>query len=100
MSPRVRPRFAEQAKLNVDFSRVVAPISGRVGAALITTGNLVDPSALLTTMVSLDPIHVLFEGDERTFLRYQEQTRDGARPSARGDGNPVRVGLTNDASSA
>lgn len=87
---------AEQARLNVDFSRVTAPISGRVGAAMITTGNLVDPSALLTTMVSLDPIHVYFEGDERTFLRYQELIRDGARPSARSGGNPVRVGLTSE----
>lgn len=87
---------AAQARLNVDFSRVTAPIDGRVGAAQITVGNLVDPSAVLTSMVSLDPIYVVFEGDERTFLRYQDQIRAGARPSARGDGNPVRVGLTNE----
>ena len=54
---------AAQARLNVDFTRVTAPISGRVSAAMITTGNLVDPSALLTTMVSLDPIQVYFEGE-------------------------------------
>ena len=87
---------AAQARLNVDFSRVTAPIDGRVGAAEITVGNLVDPTAVLTSMVSLDPIYVVFEGDERTFLRYQDQIRAGARPSARGDGNPVRVGLTNE----
>jgi multidrug efflux system membrane fusion protein len=79
---------AAQARLNVDFTRVTAPISGRVGAAMITTGNLVDPSALLTTMVSLDPIQVYFEGDERTFLR------------TRGEGNaigrPVRIGLADE----
>ncbi len=87
---------AAQARLNVDFSRVTAPIDGRVGAAEITAGNLVDPSAVLTRMVSLDPIYVVFEGDERTFLRYQDRIRSGARPSARGDGNPVRVGLTDE----
>lgn len=87
---------AEQSRLSVDFTRVTAPISGRVGAALITAGNLVDPSALLTTMVSLDPIYVYFEGDERTFLRYQGMVRSGDRPSARDGANPVRVGLTNE----
>lgn len=86
----------DQARLNMDFTRVTAPISGRVGAAMITEGNLVDPSAMLTTLVSLDPIYVYFEGDERTFLRYQDLIREGDRPSARDGGNPVRVGLTNE----
>lgn len=86
----------EQARLNVDFTRVTAPISGRVGAALITEGNLVDPSAMLTTLVSLDPIYVYFEGDERTYLRYQALIRDGERPSTSHGNNPVRVGLTNE----
>ena len=88
----------DQARLNMDFTRVTAPISGRVGAAMITEGNLVDPSAMLTTLVSLDPIYVYFEGDERTFLRYQDLIREGDRPSARDGGNPVRVGLTNETS--
>lgn len=86
---------AAQARLNVDFTRVTAPISGRVGAAMITTGNLVDPSALLTTMVSLDPIQVYFEGDERTFLRYQGQIRAGTGGQT-ADGSPVRIGLADE----
>ena len=86
----------DQARLNMDFTKVTAPISGRVGAAMITEGNLVDPSSMLTTLVSLDPIYVWFEGDERTFLRYQGLIRGGERPSAREGGNPVRVGLTNE----
>lgn len=85
-----------QARLNVEFTKVSAPIAGRVGAAMITTGNLVDPSAVLTNMVSLDPIYVVFEGDERTFLRYQDLIRNGDRQSARAGGNPVRVGLANE----
>lgn len=87
---------AAQARLNLEFTKITAPIDGRVGAAMITLGNLVDPSAVLTTMVSLDPIHVWFDGDERTFLRYQDLIRGGERPSARGGGNPVRVGLSNE----
>ncbi len=79
---------AAQARLNVDFTRVTAPISGRVGAAMITSGNLVDPSALLTTMVSLDPIQVYFEGDERTFLR--------TRGEGKAIGRPVRIGLADE----
>lgn len=86
---------AAQARLNVDFTRVTSPISGRVGAAMITTGNLVDPSALLTTMVSLDPIQVYFEGDERTFLRYQGQIRAGTGDQTAG-GSPVRIGLADE----
>lgn len=85
-----------QARLNVEFTRITAPVAGRVGAAMITTGNLVDPSSVLTNLVSLDPIYVVFEGDERTFLRYQELIRNGDRPSARAGGNPVRVGLANE----
>ena len=54
------------------------------------------PGKVLTNLVSLDPIHVVFEGDERTFLRYQELIRKGDRPSARAGGNPVRVGLANE----
>lgn len=79
---------AAQARLNVDFTRVTAPISGRVGAAMITSGNLVDPSALLTTMVSIDPIQVYFEGDERTFLRHQGEGSV--------IGRAVRIGLANE----
>jgi multidrug efflux system membrane fusion protein len=88
---------AAQAKLNIEFTRVTAPIDGRVGAVLINVGNLVDPTAVLTTMVSLDPIYVEFEGDERTYLRYQGLARSGDRPSSRDARNPVRVGLANDA---
>jgi membrane fusion protein, multidrug efflux system len=59
---------------------VRAPISGRAGRALVTAGNLAQADAtLLTTIVSLDPVHVYFEGDERTYLRYQAMERNGER---------------------
>ncbi len=60
-----------QAKLNVDFAYVKAPISGRVGRAEITVGNLVQvetAAPLLTTIVSSDGIYADFDVDEHTYL--------------------------------
>lgn len=86
-----------QAALNVEFSRIEAPISGRIGAAMIKPGNLLQSGqSLLTTLVSIDPVYVAFEGDEQVYLRYQNLARDGLRPSSRDARNPVKVGLSND----
>ena len=67
------------AELNLEFTRVVAPITGRVGRAEITEGNLVESGAAqvkpLTTLVSLDPIYVYFDVDEQTYLKYARVTR-------------------------
>jgi multidrug efflux system membrane fusion protein len=88
------------ARLNLEWTRVRAPISGRVGRAEVTEGNLVEagpPSgAVLTTVVSLDPIYVYFEGDEQTYLKYAMMARAGDRPSSRDKRNPVYVGLANE----
>src|SRR5260370_1182543 len=62
------------AELNLEFTRVKAPITGRVGRAEITEGNLVEGGAgqikPLTSLVSLDPIYVYFDVDEQTYLKY------------------------------
>jgi multidrug efflux system membrane fusion protein len=82
------------ARLNLQFTEVRAPISGRAGRALITTGNLAQAdSTLLTTLVSLDPVQVYFDSDEQTYLRYNELARKGERDASH---NPVRVGLANE----
>jgi len=82
------------AKLDLAFTEVRAPISGRAGRALATEGNLAQADAtLLTTVVSLDPVHVHFEADEQSFLRYSALAREGERARS---GNPVRVGLANE----
>lgn len=82
------------AQLNLDWTIVRAPISGRVGRAEITTGNVVQsgpPSpALLTTIVSLDPIYVYFDADEQAYLKYM------AAPSAGPKGRVVMIGLANE----
>ncbi len=87
----------EQADLTLSFTRITSPIAGRVGAALIKPGNLLAPDAsLLTTVVTLDPVHVSFEGDERAYLRYQAMIRNGEWSSPRTAATPVEVGLASD----
>lgn len=83
------------AKLNLDWTTVRAPISGRVGRAEITAGNLVQGGSqggsLLTTIVSLDPIYVYFDSDEQAYLKYiAGAKRQGTRSRS------VEVGLANE----
>src|SRR4051812_16929614 len=81
------------ARLNLEWTVVRAPISGRVGRADITAGNLVQsgPSpTLLTTIVSLDPIYVYFDTDESAYLKYM-----GAQ-AAGPNGREVLIGLANE----
>src|SRR5436853_3255769 len=83
----------DAAALNLDFTRLTAPISGRIGRALVTSGNFVtNGQTLLTTLVSLDPIYVSFDGDEKVYLKYTKLSRDGAH----GGRNPVQVGLADE----
>jgi RND family efflux transporter MFP subunit len=90
----------DSAKLNLEFTRITAPISGRVSKAVVTAGNLVtggsNAATLLTTVVSLDPMYVTFEGDEQIYLKYNELSRRGERSSSRDVANPVLMGLANE----
>ena len=87
----------QQSALNVEFTRIRAPIAGYVSSAAVRPGNLVSAgSTLLTTLVSIDPVYVEFEGDERMYLKYQDMSRSGERRSSRDARNPVRVGLANE----
>lgn len=69
----------EVARLNLDYTQITSPINGRIGRAQITAGNLVSGGAnattLLATVVSVDPMYVTFEGDERVFLKYADLAR-------------------------
>ncbi|WP_422925894.1 efflux RND transporter periplasmic adaptor subunit [Singulisphaera sp. PoT] len=66
------------AKLNVGYTKVTAPISGRISRRLVDPGNLVQAdSTALTTIVSLDPMYVYFDIDERTMLRFRRLIREG-----------------------
>ena len=87
----------DAAQLNLTFTRVRAPISGLVSRAEVTAGNLVATDrTLLTTLVSVDPIYVEFEGDEQVYLKYNALARAGLRPSSRDSQNPVWVGLADE----
>jgi len=68
------------AKLNLSFTRVIAPISGRVSRAEITAGNLVTADVTaLTSVVSTDKVYAYFDADERVYLKYTELARQGRR---------------------
>ncbi|MBR0737448.1 efflux RND transporter periplasmic adaptor subunit [Bradyrhizobium liaoningense] len=86
------------AQLNVEFTHVLAPITGRVSRHLVTPGNLVQGAdsgaTLLTSIVSLDPIYIYFDVDEATYLRNSKLWFEGRRPSSRDTANPVQVTLT------
>jgi RND family efflux transporter MFP subunit len=90
----------DAAKLDLEFTRVTSPIAGRVSKAAITAGNLVtggsNAATLLTTVVSLDPIYVSFEGDEQIYLKYTALAQRGERQSSRDAANPVLMGLANE----
>jgi len=91
----------EAARLDVEFTQVHAPVSGRVGRKLVTEGNLINGGSgtqgtLLTTIVSLDPIYVYFEADEQSYLKYARLAREGKRPSSRDQRNPVQVGFADE----
>ena len=88
----------KQTQLNVEYTRVVAPITGRVSRHLVSVGNLVQGSesgaTLLTSIVSLDPIHVYFDMDESIYQRNSRLWFEGKRPSSRDTPNPVQITLT------
>ena len=75
----------ERAKLDLEFSKITAPISGRVGRAMLTEGNLVNAGGtdpVLTTIVAVDPVHVYFTIDERSLQRYMKADGDAAKDAA------------------
>jgi multidrug efflux system membrane fusion protein len=90
----------ESARLNVEFTRITSPITGRISKAAVTTGNLVNNgggngSTLLTTIVSIHPIYVSFDGDEQVYLKYSELARRGSGTD-KGKANAVQMGLSNE----
>jgi multidrug efflux system membrane fusion protein len=82
------------ARLNLSYTRVTAPISGRVGKPEITAGNLVQGegpnSPVLTNIVSYSPIYASFEADESVYLVYAKRARNGSAPL------PVHIGLADE----
>jgi RND family efflux transporter MFP subunit len=88
-------------QLDLEYTKVIAPVSGRVSRYVVTVGNLVQSGdqaggTLLTTIVSVDPMYVYFDVDEHTVLRVRQLIREGKAKSARDSEVPVWLGLANE----
>ncbi|MEX2482091.1 MAG: efflux RND transporter periplasmic adaptor subunit [Gammaproteobacteria bacterium] len=87
-------------ELELSFTEVRAPMAGRSSDIRVDVGNLVSggtaASTILTTIVSLDPIEIEFEGSETEFLRYTRLDSAGTRPSSRDFSNPVEARLSDE----
>jgi membrane fusion protein, multidrug efflux system len=69
----------EQAQVNLGYTVIRSPIDGRIGLAVYTVGNLVQPSSgTLATVVSLDPIYVTFQASERVVLNYRRRVAESS----------------------
>lgn len=91
----------QAAELDMEFTEVRAPISGRISNARVTAGNLVTggstaSTTLLTTIVSFDPIYCYFDADEASVLRYRQLYREGKRVSAMFEPIPAEMALGNE----
>ena len=90
----------KQAELNLEWTEVRAPISGRISDKRVDAGNLITGgttgATLLTVIVSIDPIHFIFDGAEADFLHYLRLAAAGSRPSSRDAQNPVSVRLADE----
>ena len=70
----------DAARLNLEFTEVRSPIAGRVSNMLITPGNLVTTTSVLTTVVSDNPVYAYFDADEQTYLRFSRNANGGPSP--------------------
>jgi len=85
----------QQARLELEFTEIKAPIAGRVSRRLVSVGNLVNANeTVLTNIVSVDPIHFYFDVDERSYLAYNQMAAAGTRPHGRDNPNRVFVATT------
>jgi RND family efflux transporter MFP subunit len=91
----------ERAQLDLGFTKVTAPVNGRISRYYVTVGNLVSagdqtPGTLLTTIVSVDPMYAYFDVDERTVLRVKQLVREGKLGTPDHVEVPVWLGLANE----
>ncbi|MET3855880.1 MULTISPECIES: efflux RND transporter periplasmic adaptor subunit [unclassified Rhizobium] len=87
---------ADRAALDLEYTKITAPIGGRIDRRLISAGNLVQADqSILTTIVSLDPIDFYFDVDERRLLNFAETARSrGSDLQEGGGGVPVQVRIS------
>jgi RND family efflux transporter MFP subunit len=85
-----------KARLDLEYTRIQAPVSGRISNRRVDVGNLVTEQTLLTTIVSLDPIYFVFDMSEADFLAYQRAVLAGELPSTRDRSTLVNVKLVDE----
>lgn len=90
-----------QRELDLEYTKIRAPVSGRISRYNVTVGNLIQSGdqgggTLLTTIVSVDPIYAYFDVDENTVLRVIKLIREGKADAARDSGLPVALALANE----
>lgn len=86
-----------RAQLDLDFTEIKAPISGRVSNRRVDAGSLVsDTGTLLTTVVALDPIYFIFDMSERDFVAYERAVQSGALRPIRDRDVPIEARLQDD----
>jgi multidrug efflux system membrane fusion protein len=91
----------QRARLNLEFTTVRAPQAGRIGRHQVSPGNLVSggeasTATLLATILTNDPIDLVFDIDQATLLRYLRLAEAGTRPSSRDVANPVQLALADE----
>ncbi len=90
----------ETAKLNLHYTQISAPVTGRISREYITEGNLVTggtaTSSLLTTITSAQPIYCMFDANEQEVLKYTRLAMAGRRESSRVAKNPVYLSLVDE----
>jgi len=90
--------LVRQAELDLEFTELRAPVTGRIGDRRVSPGNLVTGgnsgnTTLLATIVSMDPIRFEFTFDETSYLRYERLAKHGTDIASRGLGVPVELKL-------
>jgi RND family efflux transporter MFP subunit len=93
--------LVESRQLDLDYTKITAPVAGRTSRYVVTVGNLIQAGdqnggTLLTTIVSVDPMYAYFDSDEHTALRVRQLVRDGKSDSPRAGGYPISLGMPNE----
>ncbi|QJW93950.1 efflux RND transporter periplasmic adaptor subunit [Frigoriglobus tundricola] len=88
-------------QLDLDYTKVTAPVAGRASRYVVTVGNLIQAGdqnggSLLTTVVSVDPMYAYFDSDESTAMRVRQLVRAGKSDAPRGGNYPLSLGVTNE----
>ena len=95
---KVAEAKVRSAELDLSFTRIDAPITGRISRTLVTAGNWISAGSvsgatLLTTIVSEDPIYIYFDVSENNYIKYRRLAERGVAAGAAEPGAPVEIAL-------